>query len=58
LRTDKHYVNYVSEIRDMRSRYIAGLLKRGWNTMLGFIGGRGRRRTDDYALSGNGGIDA
>lgn len=55
---DKHYVNYASEIRDMRSRYIAGLLKSGWNTMLDFIGRRGRRGTDDHALSGNSVIDA
>ena len=58
LRKDKHYVNHVSEIRDMRSRYIAGLLKRGWNTILGFIGGHGRRGIDDHALSGNSVIDA
>jgi len=57
LRTGKHYVTYVSEIRDMRSRYIAGLLKREWNTMLGLIGGRGRRGADDHALSGNSVID-
>jgi len=58
LHIDKHYVNYASEIRDMRSRYIAGLLKSGWNTMLDFIGRRGRRGTDDHALSGNSVIDA
>jgi len=58
LRIDKHYVNYVNEIRDMRSRYIADLLKSGWNTMLGFIGRRGRRGTDGHALSGISVIDA
>jgi len=58
LRIDKHYENYVSEMRDMRSRYIVGLLKSGWTTMLGFIGRRGRRGTDDHALSGNILIDA
>jgi len=58
LRNDKHYVDYGNEIRDMRSRYIAGLLKRGWNTILGFIGGHGRRGIDDHALSGNSVIDA
>ena len=33
MRFEKNYVDYKSEARAMRARYIGGLLKSGWNVV-------------------------
>jgi hypothetical protein len=42
MQIDKRSMNYVSETRAMRARYIRGLLSSGWDAVLGFFESAGQ----------------
>jgi hypothetical protein len=42
MQINKRSMNYVSEVRAMRARYIRGLLISGWNAVPGFFGSAGQ----------------